>query len=169
MDKTIDYIAINKTDGTYLQRTDHHDLPCLYQGNLKLTDGDTVGSEQVFKVLQAEVNEEWVDIDDFNPFLSRSLPYRTRYIFRDKKETPLRSEIGPWIALNERIPKEMQECLFTKLDNPADERIPRTGQPPIIHGVHIKDGLFRPFRAKATHLFRPTHWMPAPDVPTMTT
>lgn len=161
MNKVIDYIAVKKLDGVYLHRTSVAEEAYLYLGNLNLIDGNMVTSNQVFKVLQAKLNTAWVDINTFNPFLSPSLPYQTRYIFRDKQAATSNNTIGSWIALNEQMPNEMEECIFTTLENKTHG----TNKAAIIHGVHIKDGLFRPFHAKATHLLKPSHWMPIPNLP----
>uniref|UniRef100_F4C1I1 DUF551 domain-containing protein n=1 Tax=Sphingobacterium sp. (strain 21) TaxID=743722 RepID=F4C1I1_SPHS2 len=158
MNENLTYIVVKKTEGTYLRRADLVDQYHLYIGNLTLDEGDIVASDQVIKVLQAELNTEWVNVDAFNPFLPHSLPYRTRYIFLDKRDAASKEIAKPWISLSKQIPDEMQECLFTKFENTERTSV----SSPILHGVHVKNGLFRPLHAKATHLFKPTHWMPIP-------
>ncbi|MEH6307607.1 hypothetical protein RYH73_18290 [Olivibacter sp. CPCC 100613] len=158
MNQKIAYIVIKKSDGIYLRPADDVDQSYLYGGELNLTPGDRVTSDQVTKVLQAELNAKWINVDGFHPLLSPSLPYQTRYIFLDKQKVSSEEHSNPWIALNKQIPDEMQECLFTKFEYTEHTQTPG----PIIHGIHLKNGLFRPLHVKATHLFKPTHWMSIP-------
>lgn len=161
------YKVIHKKGEIYLSCLEATTAPCLYGGTKHLQANEILASNQFVKVLQALKHGHWVNLDSYDQQLGIGIPYETRYIlldnpttFQEEESSTLRNN-NRWIPTKLELPKEMEECFFVSIKNAHGQ----STKSPVLEGTHLKNGLFRSIHAKSGNHFKPTHWMPIPQIP----